>query len=242
MPGSGLGLSIVRQVAERHSGTVEAADAPTGGARLLLRLPGAATPVPGLDPGRDARALVAVLLAAATLAACSGVPPRPDVPRARQHDDRRSGGRRLEPLRRPHRRHGQPPRRRSGARRTTAPPTHPAAPSPRCAKGGAAYDVSYLWFDGGLDAALDAMGATGAQLEPVDVAGAEAARLVVDPSKTGVLVTGFVQTDGLVQSVNAAQLAPYDRNQVVATTRPCWASSPKRGDRRIPQRGSPLAQ
>ena len=95
--------------------------------------------------------------------------------------------------------------------------------APRCTftparKGGAAYDVSYLWFDGGLDAALDAMGASGAQLEPVDVAGAEAARLVVDATKSGVLVTGFVQTDGLVHSVNAAQLAPYDEAQVVSGT------------------------
>ncbi|CAN5685792.1 HAMP domain-containing sensor histidine kinase [soil metagenome] len=40
MPGSGLGLSIVRQVAERHSGTVLADAAPGGGARLVLRLPG----------------------------------------------------------------------------------------------------------------------------------------------------------------------------------------------------------
>ncbi|WP_323791966.1 HAMP domain-containing sensor histidine kinase [Nocardioides sp.] len=40
MPGSGLGLSIVRQVAERHSGTVEATASPSGGARLVLCLPG----------------------------------------------------------------------------------------------------------------------------------------------------------------------------------------------------------
>jgi hypothetical protein len=93
--------------------------------------------------------------------------------------------------------------------------------TPRCTftparTGGAAYDVSYLWFDGGLDAALDAMGATGAQLKPVDVAGADAARLVVSAEKSGVLVTGFVQTAGLVQSVNAVQLAPYDEQQVAA--------------------------
>ena len=98
------------------------------------------------------------------------------------------------------------------------------ADSPRCTftpvrEGGAAYDVSYLYFDGGLDAALDAMGATGAQLKAVDVEGAEAARLVVDPRRAGILVTGFVQTDGLVQSVNAAQLAPFDRKEVVAGTR-----------------------
>jgi two-component system sensor histidine kinase MprB len=50
MSGSGLGLSIVRQVAERHSGTVGADDAPGGGARLTLWLPGASTPVPDWTP------------------------------------------------------------------------------------------------------------------------------------------------------------------------------------------------
>jgi two-component system sensor histidine kinase MprB len=44
MPGSGLGLSIVRQVAVRHSGSVEAGTAPGGGALLTLRLPGSPTP------------------------------------------------------------------------------------------------------------------------------------------------------------------------------------------------------
>jgi two-component system sensor histidine kinase MprB len=40
MPGSGLGLSIVRQVAERHGGNVVATENSAGGARLVLRLPG----------------------------------------------------------------------------------------------------------------------------------------------------------------------------------------------------------
>jgi two-component system sensor histidine kinase MprB len=40
MPGSGLGLSIVRQVAERHSGAVRADEAPGGGTRMVLQLPG----------------------------------------------------------------------------------------------------------------------------------------------------------------------------------------------------------
>ncbi len=43
MPGSGLGLSIVRQVAERHAGTVHAEEAPGGGARMVLELPGSET-------------------------------------------------------------------------------------------------------------------------------------------------------------------------------------------------------
>lgn len=95
--------------------------------------------------------------------------------------------------------------------------------APRCTfvpkeKGGPAYDVSYLFFDGGLDAALDLMGTIGTQLEPVDVPAAEAARLAVRERPSGILVTGFVQTDGLVQSVNAVRLKPYDRDAVVTST------------------------
>ena len=50
VPGSGLGLSIVRQVAERHGGTVRAEAAPGGGTLIRLWLPGQAggwaNPVP----------------------------------------------------------------------------------------------------------------------------------------------------------------------------------------------------
>lgn len=99
-----------------------------------------------------------------------------------------------------------------------------SADQPRCTftpqrKGGAAYDLSYLWFDGELEAALAAMGAAATQFEPLDVPGAEAARIVVDArGGDGLLATGFVQTEGLVQSVNAVQLAPYDEEAVVAAT------------------------
>ena len=41
MPGSGLGLSIVRQVVERHSGAVRADASPAGGARVSMWLPAA---------------------------------------------------------------------------------------------------------------------------------------------------------------------------------------------------------
>jgi len=50
MPGSGLGLSIVAQVAERHAGSVEAGPSPAGGTRLTLRLPGAPSPKPSEPP------------------------------------------------------------------------------------------------------------------------------------------------------------------------------------------------
>jgi two-component system sensor histidine kinase MprB len=44
MPGAGLGLSIVREVAEAHGGTVVAENAEGGGARFRLNLNGAARP------------------------------------------------------------------------------------------------------------------------------------------------------------------------------------------------------
>jgi two-component system sensor histidine kinase MprB len=52
MPGSGLGLSIVQQVASRHAGSTEAVASPHGGARLVFRLPGAPEqrPVDGAVP------------------------------------------------------------------------------------------------------------------------------------------------------------------------------------------------
>ena len=44
MPGSGLGLSIVHQVVERHAGTVEAHNRAEGGARFTIVLPGSSSP------------------------------------------------------------------------------------------------------------------------------------------------------------------------------------------------------
>ena len=40
LPGAGLGLAIVREVAEAHGGSVAAEEAPGGGALLRLRLVG----------------------------------------------------------------------------------------------------------------------------------------------------------------------------------------------------------
>lgn len=54
MPGSGLGLSIVQQVAVRHSGSVEAGHAASGGARMVLRIPGAPTPPPSEPSATEA--------------------------------------------------------------------------------------------------------------------------------------------------------------------------------------------
>ncbi|MDX6645638.1 MAG: two-component system, OmpR family, sensor histidine kinase MprB [Miltoncostaeaceae bacterium] len=57
-PGSGLGLAIVRQAAEAHGGSAEAANAPDGGASLLVRFgpalaPPEAAPEPADEPSPD---------------------------------------------------------------------------------------------------------------------------------------------------------------------------------------------
>ena len=59
LPGSGLGLSIVRQVAARHGGEVRAGRSEDGGAAFWLTLPGTSTPAPddegeaAAGPGHD---------------------------------------------------------------------------------------------------------------------------------------------------------------------------------------------
>ncbi|GAW51942.1 MULTISPECIES: DUF3558 domain-containing protein [unclassified Nocardioides] len=98
------------------------------------------------------------------------------------------------------------------------------ADQPRCTftpvvEGGPAFDVNYLWFDGGLTEALDSMGTVPGTVTDIDVRGADAARLVVHARRPAILVTGFVQSGGLVQSVNTVQLRPYDERTVVAATR-----------------------
>ena len=47
MPGSGLGLAIVRRVIDRHGGQVQVSEAPGGGARFSLWVPGAGAVTPG---------------------------------------------------------------------------------------------------------------------------------------------------------------------------------------------------
>ena len=41
MPGSGLGLSIVRQVIERHAGNIRVDETDQGGTRMVMQVPGA---------------------------------------------------------------------------------------------------------------------------------------------------------------------------------------------------------
>lgn len=86
--------------------------------------------------------------------------------------------------------------------------------------GGATLDVNYLWFDGSFDQAWDSIGEDVAGVErDLDLPGADAARLVVQQREDAVLVTGFVQTGGLIESVNAVSLDPSDRGRLVRAAR-----------------------
>lgn len=96
--------------------------------------------------------------------------------------------------------------------------------APRCAflpveEGGPTLNVTYLWFDGGLDEAFSSMGRLDGEVTSPRVPGADAARLVVNTNRKATLVTGFVQTGGLIETVNAVQLAPSRPRAVVRATR-----------------------
>ncbi|MCW2792010.1 MAG: hypothetical protein JWO76_1108 [Nocardioides sp.] len=95
--------------------------------------------------------------------------------------------------------------------------------TPRCAflpveKGGPTLNVTYVWYAGGFEKAWAGMGQIEGRVTDVDIAGAANARLVVNARRGVVLVTGFVKTGDLIETVNAIQLAPYDRAAVVDAT------------------------
>ncbi|NYI99317.1 hypothetical protein HNR19_000016 [Nocardioides thalensis] len=77
-------------------------------------------------------------------------------------------------------------------------------------------EANYLQFSGGLDQAWDTMGQPeDADVDDPVIAGADAARVVVDVVKKQLYVTGFVQNGDLIQSVNVIAPAPYDQKGVV---------------------------
>ena len=90
-----------------------------------------------------------------------------------------------------------------------------SADTPRCAlvpvkKGGPTFELSYLWFDQGLEAAWSTMqGPAGTVTRPA-VAGADDARLVVNDSGSAYAASAFLQNGDLSQTVNALALPPYD--------------------------------
>jgi len=87
-------------------------------------------------------------------------------------------------------------------------------------EGGATLDLNYLWFDGSFEDAWDTIGADVAgRVRDVDLPTADAARTVVQVTDDAVAVTGFVQTGGLIESVNALVLDPGARDRLARATR-----------------------
>lgn len=96
----------------------------------------------------------------------------------------------------------------------------PTAPecrfAPEKGSGEAALTANYQLFAGSLDDFWDAMGqAEGADVRDPAVAGADAARIVVDAAKEQLYVTGFVQNGSLFEVVNVVDPAPYDEKRAV---------------------------
>lgn len=95
--------------------------------------------------------------------------------------------------------------------------------TPRCAflpvaKGGPTLNVTYVWYAGSFEKAWAGMGKIDGTVTDVDIAGADNARLVVNARRKAVVVTGFVKTGNLIETVNAIWLAPYDRAALVDAT------------------------
>ena len=97
------------------------------------------------------------------------------------------------------------------------------ADSPRCAllpeqKDGPTFQMSYLWFDQGLEAAWSTMQVPAGTVTRPRVAGADDARRVVNESGSAYAVSAFLQNGKLIQTVNALALAPYDGRRVLRAT------------------------
>lgn len=99
------------------------------------------------------------------------------------------------------------------------------ADNPRCAflpveKDGPTLNVNYLRFEGSFNEAWASMGDLPGDVSELSIDTADNARLVVSETQEAVVITGFVQTGGLIESVNAIQLEPFDRLAMVraATT------------------------
>jgi hypothetical protein len=93
------------------------------------------------------------------------------------------------------------------------------ADAPRCAllpvtKGGPTFELSYLWFDGGLDAAWKTMQIPAGTVSQPHIAGADDAREVAQQTSSALAVSAFLQNGSLIQSVNGLALAPYDAHRM----------------------------
>jgi len=101
-------------------------------------------------------------------------------------------------------------------------PTSPVCRFTPTDEGTPVVDANYQLFDGGLDALFRSFGRsrTATVTRPV-VPEADAARLVVDVDHDQLFVSGFVQNGDLIQTVDAIDPRPFDRERVTRAV--TWA-------------------
>lgn len=101
--------------------------------------------------------------------------------------------------------------------------TKGTAETPRCAllpkrKNGPTFELSYLWFDGGLESAWKTMQIPAGTVSTPTVPGADDARQVVQRTSNAYAVSAFLQNGSLIQSVNGLALAPYRAKAITRAT------------------------
>ena len=88
--------------------------------------------------------------------------------------------------------------------------------TPAEGSGDAVITSNYLLFPGTLDQAWKTMGQQStADVRTPTIEQADDARVVVNPTKKQLYVTGFVQNGDLIQQVDVVDPAPYDEKRVV---------------------------
>lgn len=101
--------------------------------------------------------------------------------------------------------------------------TKGTADTPRCGllpqkKGDPTFELSYLWFDGGLESAWKTMQIPAGAVTSPSVAGADDARQVVQRTDNAYAVSAFLQNGSLIQSLNGLAPAPYHAKAMARAT------------------------
>jgi len=101
-------------------------------------------------------------------------------------------------------------------------PTTPVCSFTPTAKGEPVIDANYQIYAAGLDAIFERLGESEtAVVTRPKVAGADDARVVIDSDDDQLYVSGFVQNGDLIQTVDAIDPTPYDKERVVRAV--TWA-------------------
>lgn len=99
-------------------------------------------------------------------------------------------------------------------------PTDPECRFVPAQKGDPAVTVNYQLFSGTLEEVFATMDISpDAEVSEPAIAGADAARVIVNGNRRDIGVTGFVDNGGLIQNVNVVDPAPYDQQAIVAGVR-----------------------